>query len=85
MTLPTDKRKSPCSSADSSSIPWCGVQADNVLVDSDGSVMLADLGVAAAPKRAVSMVNLDHEQVMRSTVVGTPCWMAPEVLADAYG
>lgn len=46
----------------------------------DGEVVLADFGVAAARMRPVSMVNLDMPAVMAKTFVGTPCWMAPEVM-----
>ena len=55
-------------------------QADNILVSEEGDVVLADFGVAAARMRPVSMVNLDMQAVMATTFVGTPCWMAPEVM-----
>jgi len=60
----------------------CGfaLQADNILVSEDGEVVLADFGVAAAHMRPVSMVNMDMPAVMAKTFVGTPCWMAPEVM-----
>lgn len=47
------------------------LKAGNVLVQQDASVCLADFGVATP----YSFEN------RHSTFVGTPCWMAPEVLA----
>jgi serine/threonine-protein kinase OSR1/STK39 len=48
----------------------------------DGSCLLADFGVSFVRQAEASSVNLAAScaQVMRTTVVGTPCWMAPEVL-----
>lgn len=60
-------------------------QADNILLSDKGEVVLADLGVAAARARAVSMVNLDTPALLATTFVGTPCWMAPEVMQQAEG
>ncbi len=56
------------------------LQADNILLDGDGTVVLADFGVAAATKGG-SVVNF--QRIMHSTFVGTPCWMAPEVIDQA--
>lgn len=56
------------------------MQADNILVSNEGDVVLADFGVAAARMRQVSTINLDMPAVMAHTFVGTPCWMAPEVM-----
>ena len=52
-------------------------QAGNSLVGSDGSVRLGDMGVSATMERASSW---GHAMVARMSLVGSPCWMAPEVL-----
>lgn len=61
------------------------LQADNILVSEECDVVLADFGVAAARMRPVSMVNLAHDMqsIMATTFVGTPCWMAPEVMQQS--
>lgn len=46
------------------------VKSDNILLSLDGKIKLADLGYA---------VQLIKEKDQRSTVVGTPSWMAPEL------
>lgn len=46
------------------------IKSDNVLLGLDGKVKIADLGYA---------VQLVLEKDQRSTVVGTPSWMAPEL------
>ena len=52
------------------------IKSDNVLVNFDGQVKLADFGFA---------VNLTSEESKRSSVVGTPYWMAPELIkAEQY-
>nr|CAB3502249.1 unnamed protein product [Digitaria exilis] len=55
------------------------VKAGNILIDSPGVVKLGDFGVSAC------MFDRGDRQRARNTFVGTPCWMAPEVLQPGSG
>ncbi|XP_049376336.1 uncharacterized protein LOC125841280 isoform X1 [Solanum stenotomum] len=55
------------------------VKAGNILLDTNGAVKLGDFGVSAC------MFDNGDRQRSRNTFVGTPCWMAPEVLQPGTG
>ncbi|KAL7149804.1 hypothetical protein ABFS83_05G065300 [Erythranthe nasuta] len=55
------------------------VKAGNILMDTNGEVKLADFGVSAC------LFDRGDRQRSRNTFVGTPCWMAPEVLQPGTG
>ncbi|KAK4369635.1 hypothetical protein RND71_013427 [Anisodus tanguticus] len=55
------------------------VKAGNILLDTNGAVKLGDFGVSAC------MFDSGDRQRSRNTFVGTPCWMAPEVLQPGTG
>jgi serine/threonine-protein kinase OSR1/STK39 len=50
-------------------------------VDTDGVVKLADFGVAATSEGSPWAVDGRAHR----TYIGTPCWMAPEVMEQTMG
>ncbi|KAL6592722.1 hypothetical protein ACP70R_049397 [Stipagrostis hirtigluma subsp. patula] len=55
------------------------VKAGNILIDTNGAVKLGDFGVSAC------LFDTGNRQRARNTFVGTPCWMAPEVMQQLHG
>ncbi|KFK32486.1 hypothetical protein AALP_AA6G248800 [Arabis alpina] len=62
------------------------IKAGNILVDSDGSVKLADFGVSASIYEPVTSSSGTTSSSLRLTdIAGTPYWMAPEVVHSHTG
>jgi len=51
------------------------IKSDNILLGLDGTVKLADFGYC---------VQLTEEQAKRNSLVGTPYWMAPELIRTQF-
>ena len=55
------------------------IKAGNILINDKGEVKIADFGIAA------KLLEQGQRKRARFTVIGTPCYMAPEILAAGIG
>ena len=53
------------------------IKAGNLLIDEDGTVLISDFGCSS---QIFQDGNPAFERNTRKSFVGTPCWMAPEVV-----
>lgn len=60
------------------------IKSGNILLDSSGAVCIADFGVSSWLRDKRTGVR-DHCSGQAQTFVGTPCWMAPEVMEQNGG
>ncbi|MFH1476805.1 MAG: serine/threonine-protein kinase, partial [Verrucomicrobiota bacterium] len=60
---------------DLSRIVHCDIKPDNIMVDGDGSIKVADLGLAHTVKTMANQPGADANEVI---ITGTPNYMAPE-------
>lgn len=51
------------------------IKCANILLTTNGEVKLADFGVSA---------QLSDSMSRRASIVGSPCWMAPEIIENTY-
>ena len=51
------------------------IKCANILLTTNGEVKLADFGVSA---------QLSESMTNRASIVGSPCWMAPEIIENTY-
>ena len=56
------------------------LKAANILVDDDGTVLLGDFGVGVFVGDTDKSSGSSSSEGKRKSFVGTPCWMAPEVI-----
>lgn len=60
------------------------LKAANILVDDDGTVLLGDFGVGVFVGDTDKSSGSISSQGKRKSFVGTPCWMAPEVIGRKH-